>query len=113
MTFDDYKVVILEQAEKDITEILDYIYYDLKNPQAAKKLRVDIREAITRVRMFPYAMPVIKNEVLTLGNEYRRLDVNNYALLYKIIEDLKEIHIMAVLYGPSNMVSKVLSRVEI
>lgn len=92
---------------------MDYIYYDLKNPQAAKKLKADIREAITRVRMFPYAMPVIKNEVLTLGNEYRRLDVNNYALLYLINENQEEIHVMAVLYWTSNMMSKVLSRVEI
>lgn len=37
---------------------------------------------------------------------------DNYAVI-KIIENQKEIHIMEVLFGPSNIMSKVLSRVKI
>lgn len=91
---------------------MDYIYYNLKNLQAAKKLIVDIREAITRAKNFPYAISIIKNEVITLGNEYRRLDVNNYASLYEIFEDQKEIHIMTFFYGPSNIMSEILTKVK-
>lgn len=111
MTSDNYTAVILPQAEKDITEILDYINNELKNPTAAKNLWTDIKEAIGRARLFPYAMPIIKNRRITLGKEYRRLDVNNYVVVYKVVEEKKEIRIFAVLYGPSNVMAKVLSRV--
>jgi plasmid stabilization system protein ParE len=111
MEKDNYSVTILPQAESDITDILDYIANDLCNPTAASNLWIDIKDAIGRARMFPLAMPVIKNKKITLGEEYRRIDVDNYVIVYKIYEALKEIRIFAVLYGPSNVVSKILNRI--
>ena len=107
----EYKAVILPQAEKDITEILDYISGELANPSAARRLWSDIKEAIGRAKTFPYAMPTIRNEQISSGKEYRRLDVNNYAVIYKIVEERKEIRIFAVFYGPSNIVGKFLNRI--
>ncbi len=111
MTSNNYTAVILPQAENDITEILDYISNELKKPTAEKNLWMDIKDAIGRARLFPYAMPIIKNQNITLGKEYRRLDVNNYVVVYKVVEEKREIRIFAVLYAPSNVVSKLLSRV--
>ena len=67
-----YEKVILPEAESDIIEILDYIHDELKNPTAAKKLYQNILEAIDRASLFPYAMPKLKNEVITAGKEYIR-----------------------------------------
>ncbi len=111
MTFDSYKAVILPQAESDIIEILDYIVKDLNNPTAAKKLWNDIQEAIGRAVLFPYAMPKVKNEAITLGKEYRRLDVDNYVVIYNIIEYQKEIRIFSVFYGPMNIITRILNRI--
>ncbi len=111
MTIDNYTAVILPQAEKDITEILDYITTEFSNSMAARNLWVDIKEAIGRAKMFPYAMPLLKNERITLGKEYKRLDVNNYVVIYKVVEELKQIRIFAVFYGPSNVMAKVLNRI--
>lgn len=61
--------------------------------------------------MFSYAMPILKNKRITLGKEYRRLDVNNYVMIYNVVEDLKQIRIFAVFYGPSNIIAKVLNRI--
>lgn len=110
MTSDNYTAVVLPQAEKDITEILDYITNGLSNPTAAMNLWSDIKEAIGRAKMFPYAMPLLRNERITLGREYRRLDVNNYVVVYKVVEELKQVRIFAVFYGPSNVLAKVLNR---
>jgi plasmid stabilization system protein ParE len=107
----DFNALILPQAENDITEILDYIANDLCNPTAAANLWEDFKEAINRAKMFPLAMPLIKNKKITLGEEYRRIDVSGYVIIYKIYESLKEIRIFAVLYGPSNVISKVLNRI--
>jgi plasmid stabilization system protein ParE len=111
METSNYSAIILPQAESDITDILEYIANDLSNPTAATNLWSDIKEAIGRAKMYPFAMPLIKNQKITLGEEYRRIDVDNYVIIYKIYEKLKEIRIFAVLYGPSNVVSKVLNRV--
>lgn len=111
MTADNYTAVILPQAEKDITEILDYIANELSNPTAAKNLWADIKEAIGRARTFPYAMPLLKNEHITRGKKYRRLDVNNYVIIYKVVEELMQIRILAVFYGPSDITAKVLNRI--
>ena len=108
----EYKVQILPQAEEDISDILDYITNTLKNSNAAKNLWQDIVEAIDRARQFPYAMPIVKNDIITLGKEYRRLDVNNYVIVYKIIEELKVIRLFAVFYGPSNVIQKLLNRIK-
>lgn len=111
MTSDNYTAVILPQAEKDITELLDYIANELSNPTAARNLWRDTKEAIGRAKLFPYAMPILKNERIAPGKEYRRLDVNNYVVIYKVIEELKQIRIFAVFYGPSNVMAKVLNRI--
>lgn len=112
MTSNDYTAVILPQAEKDITDILDYIANELSNPTAAKNLWSNIKESIERARMFPYAMPLLKNERITTGKEYRRSDVNNYVVIYKVVEELKQIRIFAVLYGKSDVMARVLNRLN-
>ncbi|MDY2889624.1 MAG: type II toxin-antitoxin system RelE/ParE family toxin [Candidatus Caccosoma sp.] len=103
-----YKVVILKQAENDIVEILNHISLKLNNPTAAMRLWNNIKDAISRVKLFPYAMPLIKNEYITLNKEYRRVNVNNYVIIYKIKKD--EIHIIAILYAPSNIMESILNR---
>ena len=107
----DYKAVILPQAEKDILEIADYISGSLKNPTAARKLLREIKETVGRIKAFPYAMPVIKNDEITLGKEYRRADVGNYALIYRIVEEIKEVRIFAVFYAPSDILTRILNRI--
>ena len=44
----------------------------------------------------PYAMPLVKNDKLTMGTAYRRIDVNNYVIIYKVVEEAKQIRIFAV-----------------
>ena len=54
VTSSNYVAVILLQAEKGITDILDYIANELINPTAAKNLWLDIKEAIGRPVCSPY-----------------------------------------------------------
>ena len=111
MDSEKFTVVILPEAEADIDEILGYIANGLCNPAAARTLWRDMIEAIERAARFPYAMPVLKNEIIGNGNEYRRLDVDNHVPVYKIVGEVKEIRIMAVLYAPSNVAARLLGRI--
>lgn len=96
-----YTLLITELAETGIDEILEYISINLSNPEAAEQLWNSIKEGITRISMFPYAMPTYKGKFINNEKEYRRLDIYNFAIIYKIIEDAKEIRIMTVFYTPS------------
>ena len=91
MDFAKYTKVILSEAEDEIDKILDYIVNDLKNPTAAKKLWGDMLMAMERIESFPYAMPKLQGEFVPIGTEYRRIDVGNFVLIYKIVDEMKEI----------------------
>lgn len=110
MESNKYRSVIIKQAEEDIAETLEYISKNLSNPTAAGNLLTDIIDTIDRITMFPYAMPTLKSEIIESSAEYRRAEVNNFVLIYKVVEELKEIRIMAVFYGPSDVVSRIMKR---
>ena len=106
-----YKRIILPQAEADIEETLKYISEELCNPTAAVKLIEDMQEAMENISLFPYSCPTIKDEKVTLGTEYRRVVVGNFVLIYKVVEEEKEVRIMAVFYGSSNVIVRLLKRI--
>ncbi len=110
METEKYKSVIVKQAEDDIAKTLAYISEELKNPQAAQKLWVDILNTVERIAAFPYSMAALKNKKITLDNEYRRAEVNNFVIVYKIIEQAKEVRVMAVFYGASDVVTRLIER---
>ncbi|MCM1367625.1 MAG: type II toxin-antitoxin system RelE/ParE family toxin [Roseburia sp.] len=111
MEAEKYKSLIVKQAEDDIRETLAYISEELQNPQAAQKLWSDILNAVDTITTYPYSMPKLKNKKITLGNEYRRTEVKNFVIVYKVIEETKELRIMAVLYGASDVVTKLTERI--
>lgn len=111
MASDKYTVVILPEAESDIDEILDYIVNKLFNVTAAQTLWYNITDAIERVSCFPYAMPILKSDKISNGKTYRRLDVANYVLIYKVVEEMKEVRVMSVFYAASNVAAKLLERI--
>lgn len=110
MEIEKYKSIIVKQAEDDIIETLSYISDELKNPQAAQKLWTDILNTVDRIRAFPYLGAMLKNEKITLGKEYRRAEVNNFVMIYKVVEEAKEVRIMAVFYGASDVVARLTER---
>lgn len=111
MAENEYRRVILPQAEDDIEETLKYISEELHNPTAADKLLLKMIEAMKIISVFPYSSPTIKDERVTLGNEYRRANIENFVLIYKVVEESKEIRIMAAFYGPSDVNARLLKRI--
>ena len=107
----DYKRVILPQAESDIEETLNYIAEKLFNPTAAIKLLEDMEKTMRSVSQFPYSRPQLKDERLTLGADYRRADINNFVLIYKVVEEVREVRLMAFFYAPSDVVARLFKRI--
>lgn len=107
----DYKRVILPQAEQDIGQTVKYIAEELCNPSAAVKLLSDMQNAMINVSKFPYSGQKLKDKRITLGAEYRRVEVNNFVLIYKVAEEEKEVRVMAAFYGASDVVARLIDRI--
>lgn len=110
MDSEKYKCLITPQAIEDIDETLAYITNELENPDAAKKLFEELEKTFERIALFPYSMAKIRNDDITLGKEYRRAEVNNFVLIYKVTEEPRQVRVMAAFYGPSDVIRRLSER---
>lgn len=87
-------------AKIDLEEIYKYIFENLKEPKIADELMKKIEKEIVSLEISPYRCMEVhirnKNQV------YRRLVIENYVVLYRVVEDKNEVVIFKILYGGRN-----------
>lgn len=89
-----YRIEYLPIAQKDLTEIIEYIQND--NPSAALNLLDQIDETVSKLEDFPLMGQVPKDRRLEyLG--YRMLIVDNYLIFYVVKDNYVEIR--RILHG--------------
>lgn len=93
-----YKLEYLPVAQGDMVEIVHYVSQELKNPQAAERLTVQLTDAIESILAFPYACPVYA-PLRALKHEYRKLIIQNYMMLYWIDDEKQVITVARVTYA--------------
>ena len=93
-----YKLEYLPIAQQDMIDIVRYISYELKNPDAAEHLAEKFVEAAESVLDFPYALPVYQ-PMASLKHEYRKILVQNFLMFYWIEEEKKLVTIARVIYA--------------
>lgn len=93
-----YRLKFTPIAFSDIDEAMIYISGNLANPAAAGRLFEELEEAIEKIRSFPYAFADCSYYMIPDGN-IRHIRVNNYVLIYEIVEERKIIHILRFLYS--------------
>lgn len=96
-----YNVKILDEAKEDMMKIIRYIKTKLKEPQIAEQHRKAFKEEISKLKNTADIYSVIDNET-TGKSEIRKINVKNYMIFYRIIEQEKEVQIIAVYYSGSN-----------
>ena len=69
-------------------DIIRYISVELKNPDAANRLAVELVDTAESVLTFPYATSVYQS-IRPLKHEYRKILVQNYLLFYWVDEEKK------------------------
>ncbi|MCM1534124.1 MAG: type II toxin-antitoxin system RelE/ParE family toxin [Corallococcus sp.] len=106
-----YKSIIVKQAEQDISQTLAYISNELHSPKSAQKLLQDLISTVDTITSFPYSMATLKDIKIPNGDIYRRAEVNNFVLIYKVVEGVKEVRIMAVFYAPSDVSARLTKRI--
>ena len=97
----EYKVKFTEKCLEDIEEACQYIEEKLKAENAANKLRLKIKDSIKGLSTSP-EMHMKIEKFDKVKREYRKIVVDNYALLYTIDKENKIVYISHMYYSGRN-----------
>ncbi len=95
---DTYKIKLTIKAKNDYKRIISYIRFNLNEPKIAEKYTILIKNKINTIESYPHKFEVIKSKLIK-QNDIRKLIINNYIVLYKIIDQKKEVVILRILYN--------------
>ena len=96
-----YEIVISDTCLEDIEANCNYIEKVLKAEQASNRLREKIREAILGLKNSSQIYAKIE-KTDKAGRNYRRIVIDNYVIIYTIVEEDKTILISHMYYGGKN-----------
>ena len=97
----EYEIVISDTCLEEIEENYYYIEKILKAEQAANRLIEKIIETIQGLKNSPKVYAKIE-KTDRAGRDYRRIVIDNYVIIYTIIEEDKTILISHMYYGGRN-----------
>ena len=96
-TSKSYKVVLYAKAYQDLEEIYKYISFIISEPLIAKNQTNRIWDAINSLSLFPYShQDRLVGRFADKG--YKQLVVDNYLIVYKIDESLKQVFVVRIQY---------------
>lgn len=99
-----YKLIISELAYNDLDGIVSYIAVELANPIAAANFLKEVDKCYDYLRNTPYMYEQCHDPRLKKEN-YRRVTLNNYVLLYKVAEVTKTVSIHRIFYGGQDYIN--------
>ena len=95
---EQYNVIILPEAQKDIRNIVLYISQELAAPQAALSLQEEFRNSILSLEKLPKRIKLV-NEHPWKNKGIRKLHVKNYYVYFLVDDDEHTVKIIAVIYA--------------
>ncbi|MBE6746911.1 MAG: type II toxin-antitoxin system RelE/ParE family toxin [Ruminococcaceae bacterium] len=95
---DEYKVKITPQASLQMLEIFSYISGTLKEPVTAEKLLDELQKSIFSLEAMPKRVALMDEEPWK-SHGIHKMPVKNFIVYFWINDELKEVHIIAVIYG--------------
>ncbi|MCM1251260.1 MAG: type II toxin-antitoxin system RelE/ParE family toxin [Clostridium sp.] len=83
----NFEVVLTQKAEEQIQKIIDYIFDELGNAQAAYSVEQDMKETVKRLSYIADSLKLCDApKFRTLGYRTIHLKQHKYFMLYKIID---------------------------
>lgn len=98
---DDYVVKLYARAHRDLDDIYTYIAENLLEPGTALNIADELEKAIFSLEQLPERGANRRVGVYANG-DYRQLFVKNYVIIYRVLKQKKEVHIVTVRYTPSS-----------
>ena len=97
----EYEIVISENCLEEIEEICNYIGKILKAEKASNALRKKIEKNLKLLKDFPKSYAKI-NKTDRVGRQYRRIVIDNFVLIYTIIERDNTVLVSHMYYSGRN-----------
>lgn len=97
---DSYAVKLSPEASRDLEQIYDYITGHLLEPGTAERMIDRLEQAILSLNRMPERNPVRQIGVYA-GQGYRQMFIQNYVIVYRVLRQKKEVHVITVRYAPS------------
>lgn len=95
------KVMFTEPAEYDLQDIEYYIFVNLCNPSASKRITNGILDAAESLSYYPERHPLVGDELLrSIGLRMTRFD--NYNIFYYYASKFDTVYIIRILYNKAN-----------
>ncbi len=98
---DKYIVKLYARAYRDLDGIYSYIANNLAESTVASNMLDSLESAIYSLEQLPERGAVRRIGAYANG-DYRQLFVKNYIIVYRVLKDKKEVHIVTVRYAPSS-----------
>lgn len=98
---DKYIVKLYSRAYRDLDGIYTYIANNLLESAVASKMIDELENMIFSLESFP-ERGAIRRVGAYANQGYRQLFYKNYTILYRVLKEKKEVHIVTVRYTPSN-----------
>lgn len=98
---DNYVVKLYARAYRDLDGIYTYIAENLLEPDTALNMVDKLENAIFSLEQLPERGSIRRVGTYANGN-YRQLFVKNYTIIYRVLKEKKEVHIVTVRYTPGN-----------
>lgn len=94
-----YEVRVLPLFVSELSEILDYIAFRLRNPKAADDLEIAVYEAIRARSTCAEAFEPCRSR-FPRKYKFYRIYVNNYVIFYAVIDNVMEVQ--SIMYNKRN-----------
>lgn len=98
---DKYTVKLYAGANRDLESIYKYIAENLLEHRTALNIIDKLEAAILSLEQLP-ERGAIRRIGAYANEDYRQLFVKNYVIIYRVLKQNKEVHIVTVRYSPSN-----------
>ena len=96
-----YVVKLYARAYRNLEDIYTYIAKNLLEPDTALNMADELETAIFSLEQLPERGAIRRVGVYANG-DYRQLFVKNYVIIYRVLKQKKEVHIVTIRYTPSN-----------
>lgn len=93
-----YRLVVSKLADSDLDAILSYMATKLCNPKAASDYASEVEKRYTLIVDQPEIFPFSRSLRLR-SKGYRKVVIDNFVMLYRIVEHKEEIFIARFFYG--------------
>lgn len=98
---DKYVVKLYARAYRDLDGIYTYIAENLLEPDTALNMIAELERSIFSLEQLP-ERGAIRRVGAYANKDYRQLFVKNYAIIYRVLKQKQEVHIVTVRYTPSH-----------